>query len=196
MFFQKCCQNRIDPVDIALDDGEYFCRLCRLCIGKSFCLDYKDYSGYIFQKPQPYKLKNHASHILNRLECKEANKPSIDEIRELGLSSYSKRYLCNNLSGKMRKHLTHIWCVMNNIEPLSIKYCDRQRIIDILVNYPKTGKYRSKCDEIIREAIYKDPILLYIEPYLNLPYEKKKIKIDIDIESLFDREIDLTSLVK
>ena len=127
MYFRECCQNRRVPLDIALDEGEYFCKLCGTCIGKSFCLNYKDYSGYVFQKPQPYKFKNHVSHILNRLECKEANKPSIDEIKKLKLESYSKEYLCNNLSGKMRKHITYIWCVMNNIKFLSMRHCDRRK---------------------------------------------------------------------
>ena len=122
MHFNRCCEKRNSPCDIALDDGEYYCRLCGSYLGKTFVFDYKDFSHYRMSRRKPYDPKNHANLVLNCLECVEQNRPTysfIDKLKEQGI--HTKEDIGNALWKKSRKHSTYVWWEINGIEHLRIK---------------------------------------------------------------------------
>jgi len=176
MFFQKCCDDRIIPADIALDDGEYFCRRCGHYLGRTFQSDYRDMQNSIVRKYKGYNPKNHASHVLNRLECIEKNKPTSEQILEIknkidqGSGQYSKTEIDAVIKAPLlKKHIVYIWCKLNNVPFLNIASRDRDFIINKIVENKHSGKkIRKRYHRLIREVILENHELDYISPYLNL----------------------------
>ena len=176
MFFQKCCDDRVHPGDIALDDGEYFCKRCGQYLGRTFQSDYRDIQNSIVRKYNGYNPMNHASHVLNRLECIEKNKPTSEQILEIknkidqGSGQYSKAEINGVIKTPLlRKHIVYIWCKLNDVPFLKIASRDRDFLITKIVENKHSGKkIRKKYHELIREVILKNPELGYISPYLIL----------------------------
>ena len=176
MFFQKCCEHRVIPGDIALDDGEYFCRRCGMYLGKTFQSDYRDMQNSIVRKYKGYNPRNHASHVLNRLECIEKNKPSDKQILQIknkidqGSGQYSKTEIDAVIKTPLlKKHIVYIWCKLNDVPFLIITSRDRDLLITKIVENKHSGKkIRKKYHELIREVILENSGLAYISPYLNL----------------------------
>ena len=170
MYFSYCCNERQVPRDVVLDDGEYFCILCGTCLGKTYVWDYRDMKNYIFKKAsKPYDPRNHARHVLNCLQCLQGNKPSLDVLDKLKKGGISKENLYNNCWRSAKKHLTYIWCELNNIEHLRISPKHREILVDEISRAPKIKKQRKSYHKIIFDSIQKYPEMNYIIRYLNLP---------------------------
>ena len=175
-YLQSCCEERTFPVDIAFADGEYFCRKCGTYLGRSFQLNYRDFSNYIGRKYKGYNPRNHASHVLNCLECIEKNKPTdevISEIRnKIGRESgpYTKKEINGVVnSPSLMKHIVYIWCKLNDFPFLNIVPKDRHFIINKIVENKHSGKkIRKKYHKLIEDTILENRELHYISPYLNL----------------------------
>ena len=97
MHFNFCCKNRQVPRDVVLDDGEYYCTLCGTYLARDFVWNFSDMQHYKFKKSsKPYDEKNHASHVLNCLQCLELNKPGPEGLAKLKLGGISKENLHRN----------------------------------------------------------------------------------------------------
>ena len=174
MFFQKCCDDQVILGDIALDDGEYFCRRCVMYLGKTFQSDYRDMQNSIARKYKGYNPRNHASHVLNRLECIEKNKPADGQILQIknkidqGSGQYSKAEIDAVIKTPLlKKHIVYIWCKLNDVPFLNIASRDRDLLINKIVENKNPGKkIRKRYHELIREVILENPELEYISPYL------------------------------
>ena len=175
-YLQSCCKERTFPADIAFTDGEYFCRKCGTYLGRSFQLDYRDICNSIVRKYKGYNSRYHASHVLNRLECIEKNKPSKEVILQIKTKinqesgQYTKSQI-NNLfkSPSLRKHIVYIWCKLNNIPFLQITPKDRCFIINKLEGNKHVGKkIRKNYHKLIKAMIRENLELEYIFPYLNI----------------------------
>ena len=171
--FQTCCENRKFEDITRLDTGEYICRVCGRFIGKDFIIDYNDYGRYVFKKYQGYKRKNHISHILNRIQCIEKNKPCdalICEIKkEIGQKNvYSKKDIYNVIKNPvLRKHVMYILCKLNNDNFLYIHPYDRQLIIDRVLEKCE-GKKKKNYFKLIEAVVRENEDLDYIQRYLCL----------------------------
>ena len=145
-------------------------------MGRTFQSDYRDMQNSIVRKYKGYNPKNHASHVLNRLECTEKNKPTKKQILEIkdkidqGSGQYSKTEINAMIrTPLLRKHIVYIWCKLNDVPFLNIASRDRDLLINKIVeNKHSSKKIRKRYHELIREVILKNPELGYISPYLNL----------------------------
>ena len=170
MHFNFCCNERQVPRDVVLDDGEYYCILCGTCLGPAFVWNYSDMQHYKFKRSsKPYDARNHASHVLNCLQCLELNKPGLDVLVELREGGISKENLHRNAWRSVRKHLTYIWCELNGVKYLKILPEHRDILIDKISKTPKIRKQRKSYHKIIAEIIQNHPEMSYILNYLNLP---------------------------
>ena len=171
MQLRPCCGKRRMPQDIALEDGEYYCRRCGLYLGRTFIWNYRDLQSHYFRRAlsKPYNPRNHASHVLNCLECKQSNKPSFETLAKLKVGGTSKEDLYKNVKRSQRKHLTYIWCKLNNIPDLQIEQEDRNFLLREISRDNGTGKMRKSYHEIIFDLIEKNPNLQYIHRYLFCP---------------------------
>ena len=167
MHFNHCCDEREVPRDVVLDDGEYYCICCGTCLGKTFVWNYNDLKNYKFHRSKPYHPKNHASHVLNCLEGLQQNKPSPVVLDKLKKGGTSKEDLRKNTGRSLKKHLTYIWCELNDIEKLRILPKHREMLIDEICSAKKIKKQRMSYHKIIEQAIDKDPDMSYILEYLN-----------------------------
>ena len=145
-------------------------------LGRTFQSDYRDMQGSIVRKYMGYNPKNHTSHVLNRLECIEQNRPTREQIREIkskidqGSGQYSKTEINGVIKAPLlRKHIVYIWCKLNDVPFLKIASRDRDLIIRRIVENTHSGrKIRKNYHELIRKVILENPELEYISPYLNL----------------------------
>ena len=175
MYFRKCCDDRLYPGDIALLDGEYICKKCGQYLGVAFQIDYKDTKNFIVRKYKGYNPRNHASHVLNRLECIEKNKPPDVVILHIKnkIDEESRQYTKIKINAviktpSLRKHIVYIWCKLNNVPFLNITPRDRDFIITKIVGSKYSGKkIRKSYHKLIEEVILENPELKYIRPYLN-----------------------------
>ena len=173
MQLRPCCQERRIPRDIALEDGEYYCKRCGLYLGRTFIWNYRDMQNYHFRKAmsKPYDARNHASHVLNCLECKQSNKPRSDVLAKLKLGGTSKRDLYCNVGRSLRKHLTYIWCELNCVPHLRIEPDHRLFLLREISRAPKSGRLRKPYQRIISDIVKENPELGYISRYLNYPFD-------------------------
>ena len=169
MHFNFCCEDRQVPRDVVLDDGEYYCTCCGTCLGKIFVWNYNDLKNYKFNRSKPYDPKNHASHVLNCLQCLQANKPGPEVLAKLKKGGISKESLRKSAWRNVRKHLTYVWCELNGIEHLRIVPKHREILINEICNTPKIKKQRTSYHKIIIQIIEVHPEMSYILKYLNLP---------------------------
>ena len=175
-YFQNCCEERTFPIDIAFTDGEYFCKKCGMYLGRTFQVDYRDMANFIVRKYKGYNPRNHASHVLNRLECVEKNKPTDEVISQIknkmdpGSGQYTKTKINSVIKApSLKKHIVYIWCKLNDVPFLNIARRDRDFIINKIVeNKPSGKKIRKKYHELIEEIILENRELEYISPYLNI----------------------------
>ena len=175
-YLQSCCKERTFPVDIAFTDGEYFCRKCGTYLGRSFQLDYRDIGNSIVKKYKGYNPRNHASHVLNRLECIEKNKPSEEVILQIKnkIDQESGQYTKAQINSviktpSLRKHIVYIWCNLNDVPFLQIMPKDRHIIITRIEENSHAGrKIRKNYHKLIEEIIREISELEYLSPYLNI----------------------------
>ena len=170
MQLRPCCEERRMPIDIALEDGEYYCKRCGLYLGRTFMWNYRDFQNYNFRRSltKPYNPRNHASHVLNCLECKQTGKPSFNVLNKLKKGGTSKEDLYCNVGCSMRKHLTYIWCELNNVPYLNIDPEHRMFLLREISKTPKSGLSRKSYHKIIYDIIQENPHLDYISRYLTL----------------------------
>ena len=174
MHFNTCCNEREFPRDIVLEHGEYFCTLCGTCLGCTFVWDYKDYQNYKIKKSRPYDAKNHARHVLNCVQCLESGKPSLSVINKLKKGGTSKEDLNKNAWRKVRKHLTYVWCELNQVDHLRILPEHIDLLVSNICETPRINQKRKSYHKIIKEVIHDHPEMKYILRYLNLPKKSRE----------------------
>ena len=168
---RECCGNRKFKDIVREDTGAWFCRACGKHIGSESIIMYKDYYGrHGFKKYKGYKRRNHISHVLNRLECIEKNKPTDELIHELRekighKATYTKMDVYDATRDPiLRKHVTYILCKLNGREALYIYPCDRELITNKVLE--KLGSKNAKNYlEIIKE-VSKENKLIYVVQYI------------------------------
>ena len=171
--FRECCENREFEDIVRLDTGEYICKACGRFIGTDSIIGYNDYSKYVFKKYQGYKRKNHISHLINRIQGVEKNKPCDSLIREIKerigeKSMYSKKDVYDVVDNAvLRKHVVYILCKLNNINLLYIHPYDKQLIIDRVLE-KCDSKRKKNYRKIIEDVVRDNEHLSYIEPYIRL----------------------------
>ena len=107
MYFQKCCNERVIPRDLTIDEGEYICTRCGIYLGKTFVFDYKDLESYNIRKYKPHNPEKHVSHVLNHLECKEGNRPSAEDISKFQKFFKNISKICVHYSQVKLENISH-----------------------------------------------------------------------------------------
>ena len=77
---------------------------------------YYAYSNRYNNESKPYNFKNHISHLLNRLMCKERNKPKIEDI----IPKLGQDYSMKNIKKINKKHAMYIYCILHNKDFLEL----------------------------------------------------------------------------
>ena len=130
-------------------------------------IHYKDRHLYTFRAK--YRFQYHFAEIFNRITAREQNKPSHSEIEQIKSrlnNDYSQKSIYKNTNYNQRKHLIHIWHVLNNKSlPYDDDYLDYvRRVIFYYFNiyYREVGlrnraiKYRLVIDVICEREKFDD----------------------------------------
>lgn len=117
LYCEKCKEINIEETRAEREKGRYIDR----CYDTVTCVGYKRI--------------HHVNEVYKRLLCIEPNPPTSSDINELKLKledDYSLRNIYSKLTTKERKHLTYLYCELNDIPPPDIAEFVRTKFYNII----------------------------------------------------------------
>ena len=161
-----CCKNKLI---LYSDQCGNVCSNCGECDFIFEPATLRDWTGYVIK--HNYKNMHHIVHFLNCLQGFENGTTSKYDFKKKFYGVYEindiKKCINNQV---LRKYLTYIYCIINNIPQLRIQYKDydfiKMKILSVCRHFNSNGKRCPHYSYIMLILIDKYPYLDYIKPYI------------------------------